>query len=389
MKKGLDLLFSKEELKCLKIFAKNAVIEDRRLHGIRDNQINVNRNNINNINNQTFRTRENINNQPVQQNPAQMPEPPKPVEKKISPPIKKEETSIQNIYLPKPKRLQKEEEKNEPPKQTKKIDEQKELKSLANKIQNTNLKQTPTPKDEIIKITDNSTFHYAKNTINFNNNVKVEKINKVEQQKKTETQKTSKIEQPKHKIEEKKEKILPKPQKAELPNKNEPSKSSKVELEKKVELPKPLPKNLEPKKSNQQTVSSIPKASSPIITNINTQINKEKTKTINNPVNRNAGVPPPPPPPPVVPKCVPKNSINMKLNSQKPRVDREQELKNICLKPVVKENNIDNINNNGDKERNFLEKVLSDAIRDRRKNLHMHDNNEDDNDDNDDNDDWD
>ena len=195
-----------------------------------------NRNNINNINNQTFRTGENINNQPVQQNPAQMPEPPKPVEKKISPPFKKEETSIQNVSLQKLKHLPKEEEKNEPPKQTKKIDnhEQKELKNLTNKIQYTNVKQTPTSKAEIIKIKDNSTFHYAKNTINFNNNVIVEKINKVEQQKKTETQKTSKIEQPKHKIEEKKEKILPKPQKAELPNKNEPSKSSKVELEKKL-----------------------------------------------------------------------------------------------------------------------------------------------------------
>jgi len=133
----------------------------------------------------------------------------------------------------------------------KKIDnhEQKELKSLANKIQNTNLKETPTPKDEIIKIKDNSTFHYAKNTITFNNNVIVENTNKVEEQKKTETQKTQKTEQPKHKIEAKKEKILPEPQKAELPNKNKPSKPSKVEPKKKVEFSKPLPKNLEPKKS--------------------------------------------------------------------------------------------------------------------------------------------
>ena len=64
---------------------------------------------------------ENINNQPVQQNPAQRPEPPKHVEKKISPPIKNEETSIQNVYLQRPKHLPKEEEeKNNPPKQTKK-----------------------------------------------------------------------------------------------------------------------------------------------------------------------------------------------------------------------------------------------------------------------------
>ena len=138
------------------------------------------------------------------------------------------------------------------------------------------------------------------------------------------------------------------------------------------------------------TKGQIPKINSKIkpgITNKgkpNTKINTKPTKNTK-PVKGKAGAPPPPPPPPpppAVPKAVPKASISMK--SQEPKVDREKELQNVILKPVVvKEENKDK--NIGGEGKNFLQEALSTAIRNRRQNLHMHD----DEDDDDDDDDWD
>ena len=72
------------------------------------------------------------------------------------------------------------------------------------------------------------------------------------------------------------------------------------------------------------------------------------------------------------------------MKSQEPKVDREKELQNVILKPVVvKEENKDK--NIGGEGKNFLQEALSTAIRNRRQNLHMHD----DEDDDDDDDDWD
>lgn len=238
------------------------------------------------------------------------------------------------------------------------------------KIEYESTKTSPAPKKEIKKTPENSAFHYAnnnqaKNSINHNVNTKVENTNKVESQrqketlksqkieqtKKIENQKDPKIEQSKSKIEEKKEMVFPKPEKVESYNK-----TKKFEQQKKVETPKPLPKNLESKNPIQQVVSSIPKASSPIKPKINSQINNEQNaNTINNPVNGNTGVPPPPPPQ-FIPKPVLKPPIDMELNLQKQRVDREQESKNVRLKKIVKENNIYNNNNdNGDKKNNFYQ----------------------------------
>lgn len=381
MNKGLDKLFSKEELKILKEFTLDAVREDRRIHGIPDNE--TNRNNI------TFPTMGNF--QIVQQNPGGIPELHFGV--RTSPQIKKGETKINDIYQQKPKPQKIEEEKNESLKPSKKIDNHGQIRmnDLTTKIEYANIKRSPAPKEEIKKTPENQAFHRANTTQNkkpFNHNVntKVENTNKVEPQKKIENQKLPKIEQPKKKeqpkpkIEEKKEMGLSKSQNVEFPNKTESSKSQKVETKKKVESPKTLPKNLEQKKQIQQTVSSIPKISSPIKLNINSQIINEQNAKTNNPVNGNTGVPPPPPPPPEVPKP----SINMEQYLQIRNADREQELNNVHLRPIAEERNIDINNNNGNERKNFLERALSDAIRNRKKNLHMHDDKDDDNDDKDD-----
>ena len=85
-----------------------------------------------------------------------------------------------------------------------------------------------------------------------------------------------------------------------------------------------------------------------------------------------------------MPKVVPKPPTNINPKPPQPKIDREQELKNVRLKPVVKEENKGK--NIGGEGKNFLQEALSTAIRNRRQNLHMHD---DEDDDDEDDDDWD
>jgi len=100
------------------------------------------------------------------------------------------------------------------------------------------------------------------------------------------------------------------------------------------------------------------------------------------------GPPPPPPPPPAVPSSVPVQVTQGKVttNSNKtPEVDRSAQLQNIKLKKVVKDEKKENKDKNFQGTgKNFLQNALSTAIQNRRKNLHLHDE-EDDNDE----DDWD
>ena len=99
--------------------------------------------------------------------------------------------------------------------------------------------------------------------------------------------------------------------------------------------------------------------------------------------------PPPPPPPSVVPTVpnakTPSGTPAASKRSSLPEVDRATQLKNIKLKKVVKEEKPENkdkdIAGNG---KNFLQNALSTAIMNRRKNLHMHDDEDDDEED-----DWD
>ena len=101
------------------------------------------------------------------------------------------------------------------------------------------------------------------------------------------------------------------------------------------------------------------------------------------------GPPPPPPPPPPVPSSTPVQVTQGKVttNSNKtPEVDRSTQLQNIKLKKVVKDEKKENKDKNFQGTgKNFLQNALSTAIQNRRKNLHLHD----EEDDNDDEDDWD
>ena len=118
-------------------------------------------------------------------------------------------------------------------------------------------------------------------------------------------------------------------------------------------------------------------------------ITKTKTNSKTKPGKPKGSVPPPPPPPPpppVVPLSVPQPvpNVTSKTNNKPkpkpvvPEVDRETQLKNVVLKKVVvkKEENKDK--NIGGKDQNFLQNALSTAINQRRKYLHMHDDNDDD-----------
>ena len=162
MRKG-DEIFSKDEFAMLQAFTKNAAIEDRRLHGIQDNN---NRNNTNN---------NNPNVQPIQQVrqnqiPVKKPEPPKPVTTAKPPPIKKEEKPIkkEEPQKPKPPPIKKE-EKKEPPKPNKKTEnpQQAKLTGLPPKIEYVSPQTPPPPmegpKQEVIKMPPNAKIHYANN----------------------------------------------------------------------------------------------------------------------------------------------------------------------------------------------------------------------------------
>ena len=79
--------------------------------------------------------------------------------------------------------------------------------------------------------------------------------------------------------------------------------------------------------------------------------------------------PPPPPPPPSIPSvphgAVPRASV--------PEIDVATQLQNMKLKKVVKEEKQEKKDNNIGSDTNFLQNALFTAIRNRRKNLHMHD----------------
>ena len=97
--------------------------------------------------------------------------------------------------------------------------------------------------------------------------------------------------------------------------------------------------------------------------------------------------PPPPPPPPPPPSAVPTvpNVPNAKTpaaskRSSMPEVDRATQLKNIQLKKVGAQKVAKETENNKDiagNGKNFLQNALSTAIMNRRKNLHMHDDEDD------------
>ena len=101
--------------------------------------------------------------------------------------------------------------------------------------------------------------------------------------------------------------------------------------------------------------------------------------------------PPPPPPPPSVPSAPHGPGSVPSINPPKPRasapeVDVATQLQNMKLKKVVKEEKQEKKDNNmGGEGKNFLQNALSTAIRNRRNNLHMHDEDNDDEED----DDWD
>ena len=120
---------------------------------------------------------------------------------------------------------------------------------------------------------------------------------------------------------------------------------------------------------------------------------KPKPKPIRPMAGKRASVPlappppPPPPPPPSVPSAVPNKrasaAINVLKPTPKPEVDVQTQLQNIKLKKVTKEENKDK--NLGGTGKNFLQNALSEAIKNIRQNIHMHD---DDNDEEEE-DDWD
>ena len=87
MRKG-DEIFSMDEFAALKNFAKNALKEDKRLHGIQDNKFNQQ--------NQFTQKKEEKKPPPVQNKPIKKQEPPKQITKKEEKPIKKNRTSKTN-----------------------------------------------------------------------------------------------------------------------------------------------------------------------------------------------------------------------------------------------------------------------------------------------------
>ena len=100
--------------------------------------------------------------------------------------------------------------------------------------------------------------------------------------------------------------------------------------------------------------------------------------------------PPPPPPPPFVPNAVPTavpHRANNPVNTpEKPQISREDEIRNIILKPkvkvaIVKEENKDKIGGDG---KNILQDILTQALKRRKHDLHIHD----DDDENEDDKDW-
>ena len=148
--------------------------------------------------------------------------------------------------------------------------------------------------------------------------------------------------------------------------------------------PKPQPAKNKPQTTSQKTPSSKP------------EIKVSKGKT--------APPPPPPPPPPPVPTAPvaptaptppkpvpivvsnPKNEKQEEDEENSGPTNMEKELAKVKLKKVVKEPQaagFDRMIQGSD--RNFLQNALSNAIRIRRNNLHMHD---DDDEDDDDEDDW-
>ena len=100
--------------------------------------------------------------------------------------------------------------------------------------------------------------------------------------------------------------------------------------------------------------------------------------------------PPPPPPPPFVPNAVPTavpHRANNPVNTpEKPQISREDEIRNIILKPkvkvaIVKEENKDKIGGDG---KNILQDILTQALKRRKHDLHIHD----DDDENEEDKDW-
>ena len=82
---------------------------------------------------------------------------------------------------------------------------------------------------------------------------------------------------------------------------------------------------------------------------------------------------PPPPPPPPPPPSIPSAPHGAVPRASAPEIDVATQLQNMKLKKVVKEEKQEKKDNNIGSDTNFLQNALFTAIRNRRKNLHMHD----------------